>query len=155
MTVAAIAARNCVDNRRPIADGSVVIEVRGAMQRSTVGGLADQVRELPVRHNTSVAVDLCGVLSSDRWLVSALAKAHIAARARGAHLQVIVGDDTTFLLLDAVGFDRIISVFRSRDFDKIHDELIPAPGRSRANEHQLTTDRRTRSQRPNRQLMTA
>jgi hypothetical protein len=33
----------------------------------------------------------------------ALAKAHVGARARGAHLQVLAGDDTTYLLLHTVG----------------------------------------------------
>jgi len=141
---------------RRVADGSIVIiEVRGSVHGSNIGELADYVRRLVLRRCTSIAVDLCDVPDPDHWLVSALAKAHAAARARGATLRAIVGDDTTLTLLDTAGFGRTVSIFPGRGFQTSLDALVPAVRRSRESERQLAIDRRTGSYRRHRQPVTA
>ena len=121
MTTSALAEPIHDDHHgRRVADGSmVIVDIRGPVRRSTVGALANHVRDLVVRRNTTVAVDLCGVVNPDHWLVSALAKAHVAARARGAHLWVIVGDDATSTLLDTTGISRIAARLSHLRLDRV------------------------------------
>ena len=139
---------------RRVANGSVVvIEVRGTVHRPTVGAIAHQVRELVEHPHTTVTVDPCAVQGPHHWLVRALAKAHVAARARGAHLQVIVGNDTTSTLLDTTGISRITPVYRARDSHQPYHEPIPAPRRSRDNKRQRTTDWTTSNHHPRRRLV--
>jgi anti-anti-sigma regulatory factor len=139
-------------NGHHVADGTVaIIEVRGTMHRSTVAVLANHVRRLVMRPNTSIVIDLSDVTCPDYWLVSALARAHAAARARGANVRVIVSDPSTVMLLETGGFTRTASVFHSRAFDETLNDPGSVRRSSRANERQLAIDLRTSSRRANHQ----
>lgn len=94
-----------------IGDRSAVLDVLGAVHRSTVGALAAEVSDLRA---SLVVVDLSGVVLPNEWLPSGLAKAHAALIARKGRMRLVVDDDETFGLLYAAGFDRLSAVFVTR-----------------------------------------
>lgn len=118
---------------------SAVVEISGAVRRSTAGVLAAYLSSLSTSGRTCVVIDLSSVTVPNHWLLSALAKAQTVLHARKASMRLLVDDDTVFELLHASGFHRMAPIFLTRRFD---DRLTAksGPQRRRADDRQRVVD---------------
>jgi anti-anti-sigma regulatory factor len=123
-----------------MADGAnAVVEIRGAVRRSTAGVLAAYLSASSASTATSVVIDLSGTATPNHWLLSALAKTQAVLRARRASMRLVVGDDRMFELLHTSGIHRVAPIFLTRRFD---DQVAARTGvhRGRAEDRQRVVD---------------
>jgi anti-anti-sigma regulatory factor len=115
---------------------TLLVTIRGAIDRAAVVRVGDEVRDLlDATGATLVVCDVGGLVRPNTATIDALCRIRLAARRQGCRLRLRLASPDLLDLLDLVGLCEVVDEASGHDQSRPDGSVLEAEGQSEEREH--------------------